>query len=256
MAARTMKNRPLDLLSIVGILLAFVALLAGAVLKGAGLHALFSVAALMIVVVGTFAAILVQTPGSVMKHAFGILPWVFRSPVPNGRAIVVHMVEWSQIARRQGLLGLENMLEEERDPFIRKGLQLVIDGSEPDQIRGVLEIDLESREAADLRAAKVFEGMGVYAPTLGIIGAVLGLMAVMQNLTDPSKLGTGIAAAFTATVYGIGLANLFLLPIASKLRTAVLAQSRVREMVIEGMIAIAQGENPRSVENRLQSYLH
>jgi chemotaxis protein MotA len=245
-----------DLLSILGIVLAFVALLVGAVLKGAGVHALLSTAALMIVVVGTLAAILVQTPGRVMKHAFGILPWVFRSPVPDREAIIRRIVEWSQIARRQGLLGLEPLLGDERDDFIRKGLQLVIDGSEPDSIRGILEVDLEGREAADLRAAKVFEGMGVYAPTLGIIGAVLGLMAVMQNLTDPSKLGTGIAAAFTATVYGIGLANLFLLPIAAKLRTTALACSRVREMVVEGMIAIAQGENPRSIDTKLQSYLH
>jgi chemotaxis protein MotA len=245
-----------DLLRIIGIVLAFVALLAGAVLKGAGLHALLSTAALMIVVVGTFAAILVQTPGRVMKRAFGIQPWVFRSPVPDRMAIIRRMVEWSQIARRQGLLGLEPALDHEHDDFIRKGLQLVIDGSEPDAIRGILEVDLEGREAADLRAAKVFEGMGVYSPTLGIIGAVLGLMAVMQNLTDPSKLGTGIAAAFTATVYGIALANLFLLPIASKLKTAALALSRVREMVIEGMIAIALGENPRSIDSRLQSYLH
>jgi chemotaxis protein MotA len=139
---------------------------------------------------------------------------------------------------------------------MRKGLQLVVDGSEPDAIRATMEVDLNGREAADLRAAKVFEGMGVYAPTLGIIGAVLGLMAVMQNLADPAKLGSGIAAAFTATVYGIGLANLFLLPIASKLKTTVQAQSHVREMVVEGLVAIAQGDNPRSIESRLQGYLH
>jgi chemotaxis protein MotA len=244
------------MLSFIGIVLALVALLVGAVLKGAGLHALLSWAALMIVVVGTFAAILVQTPGKVMRHAFGILPWVFRSPVPDRRAIITRMVEWSQAARRQGLLGLESMLHDEHDEFIRKGLQLVIDGSEPEAIRSILEVELEGREAADVRAAKVFESMGVYAPTMGIVGAVLGLMAVMQNLSDPSKLGTGIAAAFTATVYGIGLANLFLLPIANKLKTAAQSLSQVREMVIEGMIAIAQGENPRNIDYRLQSYLH
>ncbi len=244
------------MLSLIGMVLALVALLVGAVLKGAGLHALLSWAALMIVVVGTFAAILVQTPGRVMQRAFAILPWVFRSPVPNRRAIIARIVEWSQVARRQGLLGLEPMLEDERDDFIRKGLQLVIDGSEPEAIRSILETELESREAADLRAARVFESMGTYAPTLGIVGAVLGLMSVMQNLTDPSRLGTGIAAAFTATVYGIALANLFLLPIASKLKTAAQALSHVREMVIEGMIAIAQGENPRIIDTRLQGYLH
>jgi chemotaxis protein MotA len=243
-------------LSLIGIVLAFVALLVGAVLKGAGLHALLSWAALMIVVVGTFAAILVQTPGRVMRRAFRILPWVFRSQVPDRAAIIKRMVEWGQLARRQGLLGLEPVLRNERDDFIVKGLQLVVDGSEQEDIRSILEIELESREAADLRAARVFEGMGIYAPTMGIIGAVLGLMAVMQNLTDPARLGTGIAAAFTATVYGIGLANLFLLPIASKLKTAAQSLSHVREMVIEGMIAIAQGENPRHIDYRLQSYLH
>jgi chemotaxis protein MotA len=246
----------MDLLSVIGIVLAFVALLVGAVLKGAGLHALLSGAAMMIVVVGTFAAILVQTPGKVMKRAFGILPWVFRSPVPDRRAIVTRMVEWGQIARRQGLLGLEPALDGEEDDFIRKGLQLVIDGSEPEAIRGILEVDLDGREAADLRAAKVFEGMGVYAPTLGIIGAVLGLMSVMQNLTDPARLGTGIAAAFTATVYGIALANLFLLPIANKLKTATQQLAQTREMVVEGMISIAMGDNPRAIEARLQGYLH
>lgn len=246
----------MDLLSLAGIILAFIALLVGAVLKGAGLHSLVSMAALMIVVVGTFAAILVQTPGRVMKRAFGIFPWVFFSPVPDARAIVQRLVEWSQIARKQGLLGLETHMEEERDDFIRKGLQLVVDGSEPDAIRSTLEVDLSGREAADLRAARVFEGMGVYSPTLGIIGAVLGLMAVMQNLADPAKLGAGIAAAFTATVYGIGLANLFLLPVSSKLKTTVQAQSHVREMVIEGMVAIAQGDNPRAIESRLQGFLH
>lgn len=246
----------MDLLSITGIVLAFIALLVGAILKGAGLHALVSAAALMIVVVGTFAAILIQTPGSVMRRAFAILPWVFRSPVPDARAIITRVVECSQVARKQGLLGLEPLSESEQDDFMRRGLRLIVDGSEPDAIRGILEVELGAREAADIRAAKVFEGMGVYAPTLGIIGAVLGLMAVMQNLADPAKLGSGIAAAFTATVYGIGLANLFLLPIASKLKTAALAQSHVREMIIEGMIGIAQGDNPRLIESRLQGYLH
>jgi len=245
-----------DILSIVGILLAFFAVLVGAVLKGAGLHALLSSAAFMIVVVGTFAAILVQTPARVMQHAFGILPWIFRPPVLKADDLIRKMVEWSMIARKQGLLGLEPMLEQERDYFVRKGLQLVIDGGEPEAIRGILEVELDTREAADTRAAKVFEGMGVYAPTLGIIGAVLGLMAVMQNLADPSKLGHGIAAAFTATVYGIGLANLFFLPIANKLKTVVAAQSHVREMIIEGMISIAQGENPRTIEAKLHGYLN
>ena len=135
-------------------------------------------------------------------------------------------------------------------------LALVIDGSEPDQIRSILEVDLHVREQSDTRAAKVFEGMGIYSPTLGIIGAVLGLMAVMQNLADPSKLGHGIAAAFIATIYGIALANLFFLPMANKLKAVIHGQTQVRQMTIEGIIAIAQGENPRNIEARLKGYLH
>jgi chemotaxis protein MotA len=245
-----------DILSIAGLALGLLAILLGAVLKGAGIHALVSAAAFMIVVVGTLAAICVQTPLGVMRHALRIFPWVMRPPPLNGEVLISKMVEWSNIARKQGLLGLEPILNRESDPFVRKALQLVVDGSEPEAIRAVMEVELQTREDADTRAAKVFEGMGVYSPTLGIIGAVLGLMAVMQNLADPSKLGQGIAAAFTATVYGIGLANLFFLPVAAKLKGAIHSQSQVREMVIEGMLSIAQGENPRSIESKLQGYLH
>jgi chemotaxis protein MotA len=246
----------LDILSIVGLLLALVAVIVGAILKGAGIHALLSAAAFMIVVVGTLAAIFVQTPLPVMKHAMKIFPWVMKPPPLDGLSLIKKMVEWSNIARKQGLLGLEPNLDQERDPFVRKALQLVVDGSEPEALRAVMEVELSAREHADTAGAKVFEGMGIYAPTLGIIGAVLGLMAVMQNLADPSKLGQGIAAAFTATVYGIGLANLFFLPVAAKLKGTIASQTQVREMVIEGMLSIAQGENPRSIESKLQGYLH
>ena len=237
-------------------MLAFCAIIVGALLKGAGLMALVSSAAFMIVVVGTIAAICVQTPLPVMKHAIKIFPWIIKTPPLHGHDLVKKMVEWSNIARKQGLLGLEPVLQRESDDFVRKALQLVVDGSEPEQIRGVMEVELDTREHADTTAAKVFEGMGIYSPTLGIIGAVLGLMAVMQNLADPSKLGHGIAAAFTATVYGIGFANLFFLPVAAKLKVTIQAQSQIREMIIEGMLSIAQGENPRAIEAKLQGYLH
>ena len=245
----------MDILSILGLLLAATAILVGAVLKGAGLASLLSAAAFMIVIVGTIAAICVQTPLSVMKDAGRILPWLFRPPANRRAELIKRMVEWSNIARKQGLLGLEPMIDRENDEFVRKGLQLVVDGSEPDIIRKILEVDLHLREQSDTRAAKVFEGMGIYAPTLGIIGAVLGLMAVLQNLADPSKLGHGIAAAFTATIYGIGAANLALLPIGNKLKTLVNAQTLEREMIVEGLIAIAQGENPRNIEARLSGYV-
>jgi chemotaxis protein MotA len=245
-----------DILSIVGLILAFAALLIGAVLKGAGIHALLSGAAFTIVIVGTIASICIQTPLPVMKRALRILPWIFKPPLVERALLIKRMVEWSNTARKQGLLGLEPVINAERDDFLRKGLQLVVDGSEPDVIRSILEVDMHIREQADTRAAKVFEGMGIYSPTLGIIGAVLGLMAVLQNLADPSKLGHGIAAAFVATIYGIGLANLFFLPVANKLKVVINGLDEAREMVVEGMISIAHGENPRSVESKLQAYLH
>ena len=245
----------MDILSIAGVLLAGVAIVVGAILKGAGIQALLSPAAFMIVIVGTLAAICLQTPLAVMRRALVMLPWVFRPPARSPQAQIAKLVEWSNIARRQGLLGLEPLMSREPDLFLQRGLQLVVDGSAPDAIRSTLEVDMHVRESADLRAAKVFEGMGVYSPTLGIIGAVLGLMAVMQNLADPSKLGHGIAAAFTATVYGIGLANLLFLPMANKLKVAVLAHAHEHEMLIEGLIGIAQGDNPRAIEGRLRGYL-
>ena len=245
----------MDILSLAGVLLAGVAIIAGAILKGAGVEALLSSAAFMIVVVGTMAATCLQTPLNVMRRAFVMLPWVFRPPARAPAAQIAKLVEWSGIARKQGLLGLEPILRREPDAFLRKGLQLVVDGSAPDTIRSTLEVDMYARETADLRAARVFEAMGVYSPTLGIIGAVLGLMAVMQNLADPSKLGHGIAAAFTATVYGIGLANLLFLPMANKLKVAVQSHAYEHEMLIEGLICIAQGDNPRVIESRLRGYL-
>jgi len=153
------------------------------------------------------------------------------------------------------LLGLESVSETEPDPFTRKGLRLLVDGSEPEVIRSILETEIEAREHRDIQAAKVFEGMGGYAPTLGILGAVLGLIHVMENLSDPSRLGPGIAVAFVATIYGVGLANLVLLPAANKLKSIAYARSRLREMITEGIVAIAQGENPRNIELRLQSHL-
>jgi chemotaxis protein MotA len=245
-----------DILSLIGVLLALIAVLVGAVLKGAGIHALLSAAAFMIVVVGTFGSTFIQTPLPVFKLALNRLSWVFKPPQIAAEALIQKIIEWSNIARKQGLLGLEPMIKQEEDTFVQKGLQLVVDGSEPDAIRGIMEVEMGVREHADNRAAKVWESMGIYAPTLGIIGAVLGLMAVMQNLSDPSKLGQGIAAAFTATVYGIGLANLFFLPFAGKLKGIIAEQTQVREMVIEGMISIAQGENPRAIEAKLHGYLH
>lgn len=245
----------MDLMSLLGLLLGVTAVVGGSILKGSGTEALVSGAAFMIVIVGTFAAIMVQTPAAVMKRGFAILPWLFRAPVMDAAELIRKVVDWSNVSRKQGLLGLEPLLKQEEDPFFRKGLQLLVDGNEPEAIREVLETELANREEYDMKAAKVFEGMGVYSPTLGIIGAVMGLMSVMQNLADPSRLGPGIAAAFVATIYGIALANLIYLPAAAKLKGIVQEQTRMRGMVVDGLVAIAQGENPRNIESRLAGYV-
>lgn len=244
----------MDLMTVGGVVLAFVSLIVGSVLKGADLQGLLGGAAFMIVIVGTIAAIMVQTPGSTMKRALQIFVWLFRPPQHNPKAIIDQIVQWSRTARKDGLLGLEPVFEREKDPFMKKGLQMLVDGGEPETIRTVMEVELETSEDFDIHAAKVYEGMGIYAPTLGIVGAVLGLMSVMGNLADPSKLGPGIAAAFTATIYGIASANLFFLPMSNKLKYWVREEAKVREVLIEGLVAIAQGENPREIETRLQSY--
>lgn len=245
----------MDALTATGVALALIALVGGSVLKGAGIASLANPAAFVIVVVGTFAASLIQTPKPTFMRAWKIFPWIFKPPLQDSAVIIEKMVGWSEIARKEGLLGLEPAAEQEQDEFAKKALQMLVDGAEPEKIRDSMEVELESKEQSYLQSAKVFEGLGIYAPTLGIIGAVLGLIAVMKNLADPSKLGTGIAAAFTATIYGIGLANLFFLPTANKLKDIIKTQTQAKEMVLEGIIAIAEGENPRNLEVKLQSFM-
>lgn len=246
----------MDILSIVGFILALVALIGGSILKGSGVGALWGPAAFVIVIVGTFGSITVQTPLQTFKHGMKMARWVFLPPSLDGRGLIAKIVEWSNAARKQGLLALEGNIATETDAFIRKGLQMLVDGAEPETIRNTLETEMQAKEHFDLMGAKVWEGMGVYAPTLGIIGAVMGLMAVMQNLNDPSKLGHGISAAFIATIYGIASANLLFLPVAAKLKSVISHNTRDREMVIEGLISIAQGENPRNIETNLSGFLH
>lgn len=243
----------LDILSIVGVVLAFGAILLGQYLEGGHLSALINGPALLIVGGGTVGAVMLQSPVPVFLRAMRIFVWLFKPPVPAVAETLERIINWCQVARKEGLLGLERMVESEEDRFTRKGLQLLVDGNEPVTIRQTLELDIEARESRDLAAAKVFDGMGGYAPTIGIIGAVMGLIHVMGNLGDPARLGSGIAVAFVATIYGVALANLFLLPAGNKLKAIVRQQSRFEETIVEGLVAIAEGENPRIIEARLQS---
>ena len=245
----------MDILSIIGVILAFVAIIGGNYLEGGHASALLNAPAALIVIGGTLGAAFIQTPLTVFKRALAILRWIVFPPSIPLREGIGQIINWSTIARKEGLLGLESLADLEPDPYARKGLQLLVDGSEPEALRSILEVELMTRENHDLMAAKVYESMGGYSPTIGIIGAVMGLIHVMGNLADPSMLGSGIAVAFVATIYGVALANLFLIPVAHKLKAIALQQSRYREMLLEGLMSIAEGENPRSIEMKLEGFL-
>ncbi len=246
----------MDILSLAGILVGLGAIIGGNILEGGHTSSLMQLTAFVIVAGGTVGAVMVQSPLPVFMRALKMTAWVFMPPRIEGAQAIEKIVGWSQIARKEGLLGLETIAESEADAFARKGLQLLVDGTEPEVIRNILEAELTTKEHFDNSAAKVYEGMGGYSPTIGIIGAVMGLIHVMQNLSDPTKLGTGIAVAFVATIYGVGLANLMFLPFAGKLKSIVHNQAQFRTMIIEGVISIAAGENPRAIENKLHGYLH
>jgi len=246
----------IDALSFLGILVAALAILGGNWLEGGHIDSLMNGPALIIVVGGTVGAILLQTPVSVFIHAVRLSGRVFMPGKQDMTGTIQKIVLWSNIARKEGLLGLETIAEEEADPFVRKGMQMLVDGNEPEVLRDALEMEMDASEQHDMQASKVFESMGGYSPTIGIIGAVMGLIHVMQNLADPSKLGSGIATAFVATIYGVGLANLFLLPFAAKLKTQTQNITKYRELVIEGVVGIAEGENPRNIETKLNGFLN
>lgn len=245
----------MDMLSLVGVVMAFVAIIGGNYLEGGHINALVNGPAALIVFGGTFGAALLQTPVSHFKRAMQIVSWVMFPPQVNMLDAINRVIGWSMTARKDGLLGLESVAEAEMDLYAQKGLQLLVDGMESEGIRSILEVDLYTQEDRDLQAAKFYECMGGYAPTIGIIGAVMGLIHVMGNLADPSQLGSGIAVAFVATIYGIGSANLLFLPTASKLKVSVMRQSRYRELLLEGILSIAEGENPRSIELKLQGFM-
>jgi chemotaxis protein MotA len=245
----------MDVLSLIGIILAFVAIVGGNFLEGGSLGALLNGPAALIVIGGTLAAALLQTPLSAFARSLVIIRWILFPPRIDLARGIDNVVTWSLIARKDGLLGLESVADTELDPYARKGLQLLVDGAEPEALRSILEVDFLTQESRDIQAAKVFECMGGYAPTIGIIGAVMGLIHVMGNLANPSQLGSGIAVAFIATIYGVASANLVLLPTANKLKAIAHRQARYREMLLEGLLSIAEGENPRSIELKLQGFM-
>lgn len=244
----------MDLNSVAGISLAFAAIIGGQILEGGHIGSLLQLAAFLVVMGGTVGAVLLQSPVNVFVSGIKMGAWVFYPPDHSPQNLIKQITGWAHISRKEGLLVLEAQMFSIKDPLIKKGLQLLVDGSPPEKLREALEIDIAALEAHQRQSARVWEAAGGYAPTIGILGAVLGLIHVMENLSDPDLLGSGIAVAFVATIYGVGLANLVFLPIANKLKSIINEQSVLQEMIVDGFVAIANGENPRLIENRLQGY--
>lgn len=245
----------MDKLTLLGLVVGLAGIMTGQILEGSNLGILFQGTAFMIVFGGTLGAVMVQSSAKVFITAIKMARWVVITPKSAGHDSIHQLAVWGVIARKDGVLALEARISDVTDPFLRKGLQLLVDGHSAEKIRDVLETDIESWEQLRWQSARVWEAAAGYSPTIGIIGAVLGLMHVMQNLAEPAKLGGGIAVAFVATIYGVGFANLLFLPVANKLKAIIMHQTHMRNMIVDGLGAIANGENPRYIELKLQSYL-
>jgi chemotaxis protein MotA len=245
----------MDILTIAGIVLALGAILGGQVLEGGHIGSIMQATAFLIVMGGTIGAVMVNYPMAIFMKGMANTKMVFFNVHVDSKAMIAQIVELATLSRKQGLLALESKLKGLTDPFLMKGLQLVIDGTEAKAIREILEIEVEQFEETNNLSGKVWESLGGFAPTIGILGAVLGLIHVMENLSDPSKLGSGIATAFVATIYGVGAANLFFLPIGGKIKLKTKELVLARQMIIEGLVSLAQAENPKMIEEKLSGYL-
>jgi chemotaxis protein MotA len=245
----------MDKISALGLLIGIAAIIGGQVLEGGHVGSLSQPTALLIVLGGTMGAVMLQSPYATFMRGLRMVRWVWFPPVIDNLLLIKQISSWSQVARREGLLALENITNQVKDEFTRKGLQLLVDGAEPERLREVLEVEIDTYEQELKLSARVWEAAGGYSPTIGILGAVLGLIHVMENLSDPSKLGAGIAVAFVATIYGVGLANLVFLPMANKLKAHINRLVAQRELIVDGLLGIANGDNPRIIESRLQGYI-
>lgn len=245
----------MDVISIFGLLLGVGAIVGGQVLEGGHLASLLQPTAFLIVIGGTLGAVMLQSPLSVFIASTKMGVWVLLPPPLSPSFRISRITRWSQMARKEGLLALEAEIDLLEDPFDQKGLRLLVDGAEPERLRDLLDVEINAWETQLKLAARVWESAGGYSPTIGILGAVMGLIQVMENLSDPSKLGAGIAVAFVATIYGVGLANLFYLPIAKKLMTIINRLVALREMYVDGLVGIANGDNPRTIESRMRGYI-
>ena len=245
----------MDKATLAGLFLAVGGILFGLMLEGGNLSQILQPTAAMIVFGGTLGAILIQFPLVVVLNAFRRLAHVFLEPGDNARSTIDVLVKYANQARREGIVSLDKELANIREPFLRRSLMLAVDGTEPQELRKIMELELDNQEEQEEKSPQVFESAGGFSPTIGIIGAVLGLIQVMQHLDKIDEVGKGIAVAFVATIYGVGAANLFFLPTAGKLKIRIRDEQVIREMTLEGVISILEGMNPRMLEAKLLGFL-
>jgi len=243
-----------DLSSVAGLVVAVAGILGGLLLEGGKFSDIVQFTAAMIVLGGTAGAVMLTTPLPLLIAGVKKLPHVFWDSTPSSNAAVEQILNLAARARRNGLVSLENDVEHIEDPFLRKALTLAVDGTDLQDLRAIMELELELTERRGEAEARVFEAAGGYAPTIGIIGAVLGLIQVMKHLEDMEAVGHGIAVAFVATVYGVALANVFLLPVANKLKLRLQQTLQVKELTLEGVIGIAEGLNPKLIRGKLAAF--
>lgn len=244
----------MDAGSLGGVLLAFAGILAGLLLEGGQLRQILQPTAAMIVFGGTLGAVLLQFPFRTVRMAALRLLRVFFHRDGRAEVLLRQIVVFANKARRKGIVSLDQDLPEVADPFLRQALMLAVDGTEPSELRRIMEVQIENASEIDSRIPAVFESAGGFSPTIGIIGAVIGLIQVMQKLDHMDQVGKGIAVAFVATIYGVGAANLFFLPAAGKLRQRAREDQRLKEMALEGVISILEGLNPRMIEIKLAGF--
>jgi chemotaxis protein MotA len=244
----------IDIATFAGLAVALGSILGGLVLEGGKVGDVTQVTAAMIVLGGTLGAVMVATPVKVLKGSLKRVMGVIKDPVPPIGDVLEEVIEYSTQARKHGLVSLEQSASEVTDPFLRKGLMLAVDGCDLQEIRAMLELEIDIEEARAEAEAKVFEGAGGYAPTIGIIGAVMGLIQVMKNLADIDEVGHGIAVAFVATVYGVGLSNLLFLPMAQKIKARAHAEAKRRVLITEAIAGIVEGLNPKLLRSKLEAF--
>lgn len=247
----------MDITTLLGIIVAFGGIVGGMILEGGHPGNLIQFTAFMIVMGGSLGACLVQTPMADVKLAMSLVKLAFTNPKSDDpEKIIQELISAAQTARKESILALEKKLNSFSNPYMQTIFRFVIDGVDPNTIKDIFESEIYLEQEHYNAGAKFFEAMGGYSPTIGIIGAVLGLIHVMENLSDTSKLGEGIAVAFVATIYGLVIANIFSLPFANKIKRKIANQAHAKEMILTGALGIVSGMNPFIIEEKLRAYSH